>query len=149
MTVRITMFFREETKGRDIFYDDKDRRVFLDALGEMSERFEIEIYAFVLMSNHYHFLLQTKGSNLSRAMQWFGVTYTRRLRALSLTHKAEFPIVRVRKRKFLSHHHPLHAALLSPQPPLSFIPPLPSVIPSLLPVIRLMHAVLPPPSSVP
>jgi putative transposase len=65
-------------EGRDIFYDDKDRRYFLDALGEMSERFEVEIYAFVLMSSHYHLLLQTKGSNLSRAMQWFGVTYTRR-----------------------------------------------------------------------
>ncbi len=40
-------------EGRDIFYDDKDRRVFLDALGEMSERFEIEIYAFVFMSMYY------------------------------------------------------------------------------------------------
>ncbi len=40
-------------EGRDIFCDDKDRRVFLDALGEMSERFEIEIYAFVFMCNHY------------------------------------------------------------------------------------------------
>ena len=65
-------------EGLDIFYDDKDRKYFLDALGEMSERFEVEIYAFVLMSNYYHLLLQTKGSNLSRAMQWFGVTYTRR-----------------------------------------------------------------------
>ncbi len=65
-------------EGRDIFYDDKDRRYFFDALGEMSERFEVEIYAFALMSSHYHLLLQTKGSNLSRAMQWFGVTYTRR-----------------------------------------------------------------------
>ena len=61
-------------EGRDIFCDDQDRTVFLEALGEMSDRFDIEMYAFVLMSNH--FLLQTRGSNLSRAVQWFGVAYT-------------------------------------------------------------------------
>ncbi len=49
-------------EGRDIFYDDKDRRIFLDALGEMSERFEIEIYAFVFMSDHYHVLARMKTS---------------------------------------------------------------------------------------
>jgi putative transposase len=65
-------------EGRNIFYDDKDRRVFLDILAEVSDRFEIDVYAFVLMSNHYHFLLQTKNANLSRAMQWLGVTYSRR-----------------------------------------------------------------------
>jgi len=32
----------------------------------------------VLMTNHYHLLLQTRHPNLSKAMQWFGVTYTRR-----------------------------------------------------------------------
>ena len=34
--------------------------------------------ALILMSNHYHILLQTKRANLSKTMQWFGVTYTRR-----------------------------------------------------------------------
>ena len=65
-------------EGRDIFYDHADRKVFLETLGETSERFDVEVYAFVLMTNHYHILLQTRGANLSRAMQWFGVTYTRR-----------------------------------------------------------------------
>uniref|UniRef100_A0A832EJZ6 Transposase IS200-like domain-containing protein n=1 Tax=Desulfacinum infernum TaxID=35837 RepID=A0A832EJZ6_9BACT len=63
---------------REIFYDDTDRGSFLDVLGEMSERFNVEIFAFVLMPNHYHLLLRTLEANLSRAMQWFGVTYTRR-----------------------------------------------------------------------
>jgi putative transposase len=30
------------------------------------------------MGNHYHFLLKTKRANLSKSMQWFGATYTRR-----------------------------------------------------------------------
>jgi putative transposase len=63
---------------RDIFYDNTDRRRFLDAIGELAERFEMEIFAFVLMSNHYHLLLRTRRANLSKAMQWFGTTYTRR-----------------------------------------------------------------------
>ena len=30
------------------------------------------------MPNHYHILLKTNGSNLSKSMQWVGATYTRR-----------------------------------------------------------------------
>jgi putative transposase len=44
----------------------------------MSERFDIDIFAYVLMGNHYHLLLRTPKANLSRSMQWFGTTYTRR-----------------------------------------------------------------------
>jgi len=63
---------------KDIFYDDQDRVVFLKTIGEMSERFEIDVFAYVLMGNHYHLLLKTNRSNLSKSMQWLGVTYTRR-----------------------------------------------------------------------
>lgn len=64
--------------GRVIMSDDEDREVFLSVLGEMSERFEIEVHSWVLMSNHYHLLLKTRRANLSKGMQWFGATYTRR-----------------------------------------------------------------------
>ena len=40
--------------------------------------FEIELFSYVLMSNHYHLLLRTRRANLSRAMHWFAGTYTRR-----------------------------------------------------------------------
>jgi len=65
-------------QGQDIFLDDKDRIDFIDVLAEISERFEIDVFAFVLMNNHYHLLLRTKNPNLSKAMQWLGTTYTRR-----------------------------------------------------------------------
>ncbi len=45
---------------------------------ELSERFDIEIFAYVLMDNHYHILLKTLDANLSKAMQWLGTTYTRK-----------------------------------------------------------------------
>jgi hypothetical protein len=35
-------------EGRDIFYDHEDRKVLLETLGETSERFDVEVYAFVL-----------------------------------------------------------------------------------------------------
>lgn len=66
-------------EGRNIFFDDGDRKLFLRTLGETSDRFKIDVFAFVLMSNHYHLLLRTNLPNLSRAMQWLGLTYARRL----------------------------------------------------------------------
>ncbi len=60
----------------NIFMTDDDRYLFLDTIGQMSERFDNEIFAYVLMDNHL--LLRTKKANLSRSMQWFGTTYTRR-----------------------------------------------------------------------
>ena len=62
----------------DIFMSDKDRSSFLDAVDEMSERFAIDVFAYVLMDNHYHLLVRTRRANLKKAMQWFGTTYTQR-----------------------------------------------------------------------
>jgi len=63
---------------QDIVISDDDRRLFLYTAGEMGERFEIDIFAYVLMDNHYHLLLRTNRANLCRSMQWFGATYTKR-----------------------------------------------------------------------
>ncbi len=64
--------------GQDIFFTDDDRYLFLALLEELSERFNVEVFAYVLMDNHYHLLLKTVDGNLSKAMQWFGTTYTRK-----------------------------------------------------------------------
>jgi REP element-mobilizing transposase RayT len=61
----------------DIFLSDDDRNDFLEILAEMSMRFDIEIYGYVLMNNHYHLLLRTLKPNLSKSMQWLGTRYTR------------------------------------------------------------------------
>ena len=63
---------------QDIFLLDQDRRSFLKAIGEMSERYDVDIFAYVLMNNHYHLLLRTNRANLSKSMQWLGTTYTTR-----------------------------------------------------------------------
>ena len=63
---------------QDIFLSDRDRQAFIALLHEVSDRYAIDIGAYVLMDNHYHLLLRTREANLSRAMQWFGTTFTRR-----------------------------------------------------------------------
>lgn len=59
---------------KDIFIDDGDRRLFLATLGEAAERLKLDVFAFVLMDNHYHLLLRTHLANLSKVMQWLGLT---------------------------------------------------------------------------
>ena len=68
---------------QDIFLSDKDRHLFLELVQEFSERFQIEVYAYVMMGNHYHLLFKTPKGNLSKGMQWFGTTYTRRFNLLN------------------------------------------------------------------
>ena len=64
--------------GQKIFLSDADRELFLETIGEMAERFDIDIFAYVLMPNHYHILARTNHANLKQAMHWFGTSYTRR-----------------------------------------------------------------------
>ncbi len=83
---------------RDIFVDNGDRILFLETLGDMSERFEVDVYAYVLMDNHYHLLLKTNKPNISKSMQWFGTTYTRRY---NIKHKRSGHLFQGRFKNFL------------------------------------------------
>ncbi|OQY98313.1 MAG: hypothetical protein B6D35_12505 [Candidatus Brocadia sp. UTAMX2] len=83
---------------RNIFRDQNDRILFLDILGKTSERFEVEVYAYVLMDNHYHLLLKTTKSNISQSMQWLGTTYTRRY---NIAHKRIGHLFQGRFKSFL------------------------------------------------
>ena len=60
----------------NIFRDDNDRKRFLEVLGKSAEVFHVEVHCYVLMSNHFHFLLKTPEANLSRFMQRFNTAYT-------------------------------------------------------------------------
>ncbi len=59
-----------------IFFNDADRRHFLELLEEMVQRHGVEVHAYVLMSNHYHLLARTPQANLSTAIQWLNVAYS-------------------------------------------------------------------------
>lgn len=60
---------------RNIFRDDVDRDRFLLLLSQTVIRFGWRLFAWVLMSNHYHMVVQTPQPNLSRGMQWLNGRY--------------------------------------------------------------------------
>lgn len=61
-----------------IFADDKDYKLFLERLNFYKERFRFILYAYALMPNHIHLLIETGEAPLSRAMQALQFTYTQK-----------------------------------------------------------------------
>lgn len=61
----------------DIYKDNKDRKAFIEILKESQKIYSIKIYSYVLMSNHYHLLIETPRGNLSDYMRLFNMRYTR------------------------------------------------------------------------
>jgi REP element-mobilizing transposase RayT len=60
---------------RTIFRSDRDRKAFLVFLGLAARRFGWSVTAWVLMTNHYHLVVQTLEPNLSRGMHWLNSAY--------------------------------------------------------------------------
>src|SRR5665647_3619377 len=65
-------------QGRDIYADERDRKLWLETLGEACEKTGWRIHAWVMMNNHYHLLLETPEANLVAGMKWLQGTYTQR-----------------------------------------------------------------------
>ncbi|HBA85695.1 MAG TPA: hypothetical protein DCZ95_16560 [Verrucomicrobia bacterium] len=59
-----------------LFEDDADRERFLGVLADRVEQFGIRLYLFVLMSNHFHLVLETPKGNCGRFMQSLTTAYT-------------------------------------------------------------------------
>ena len=62
----------------DIFRDDEDRATFLDLLGREIAQQRWRLYAYCLMDNHYHLLIETPEPNLTRGMRRLNQVYTQR-----------------------------------------------------------------------
>lgn len=72
-------FYHVLTRGnerRPMFRIERDYVRFCELLETLSDRFEVEVWSYVLMKNHYHLLLRTTRPNLSSAMHWLGVSYS-------------------------------------------------------------------------
>lgn len=59
-----------------IFFEDGDREVFLGLLGREVQQQGWWLYAYCLMDNHYHLLVETPEPNLSRGMRRLNGVYT-------------------------------------------------------------------------
>jgi putative transposase len=59
-----------------IFLDDADRQAFCLGLARVCERFDWRLWAYCLMDNHYHLLIETVQPTLSRGMREVNGVYT-------------------------------------------------------------------------
>lgn len=61
-----------------IFFDDNDRRAWLDVLALVCARCHFVVYAFCQMPNHYHLMVETVEGNLSQGMRQLNGIYTQK-----------------------------------------------------------------------
>ena len=70
----------------NVFFSDADRERFLERLRDNLETYNVVLYAYVLMDNHFHLLVRTPDANLSRFAQRLKTAY-----ALYLRYKRKRP----------------------------------------------------------
>lgn len=63
---------------KEIFKDDSDRETFLKILTQSAKTYNIKIFSYILMENHFHLLIETSLGNLGEFMRHFNITYTSR-----------------------------------------------------------------------
>jgi REP element-mobilizing transposase RayT len=61
-----------------IFIDEKDREMLLRVLAQACGKAGWRVHGWILMDNHYHWLIETPQANLVEGMLWVQNTYTRR-----------------------------------------------------------------------
>ncbi|MBU4248404.1 MAG: transposase, partial [Verrucomicrobia bacterium] len=59
-----------------LFVDDKDRERFVDCLADRVEQYNIRLYLFVCMTNHFHLVFETPEGNCAKFMQSLSTAYT-------------------------------------------------------------------------
>jgi putative transposase len=70
--------FARGNNRSDIFETDGDRRVFITGLEETIEESRWRLYAYCLMTNHYHLVVQTPDANLAEGMHLLQSSYANR-----------------------------------------------------------------------
>ena len=101
-------FLSRHLPGNDrrvIFRDDHDRACFLERLRSAREIFSVRVHAYVLMSNHFHLIVETPKANLSEFMRQFNISYTgyynRRHRRIGHLYQGRFKAIVVDKDSYL------------------------------------------------
>ena len=72
-------FYHVTSRGnerRKVFFSRRDYEKFLEYLDEAREKFGVIVHGYVLMTNHYHLLIETPEGNLSKAMHHINSSYT-------------------------------------------------------------------------
>ncbi len=57
-----------------IFFSDEDYTVYLAKLKDFSEQYEVNVHAYVLMTNHVHLLVSTEHKGVISKIKYFDTT---------------------------------------------------------------------------
>lgn len=85
-----------------IFLNDHDRQEFLRWLGYVQKMYNLVIYAYCLMGNHYHLLVETPDANLSKAMRDLNGNYSQ---GFNKRHKRVGHLLQGRYKAFVVEKH--------------------------------------------
>ena len=72
-------------KSNPYFSTNEDKELLTNVIKTTKKKFDIYIYAWVILSNHYHLLLQTKDKNISAFIQNIHANSSRLLKARRLS----------------------------------------------------------------
>ena len=92
-------------RRENIFRNDGDRKKFLNKLSLAAERLQLKIHAYVLMSNHYHLLIETPQANIAKAMHDINAGYANwfrnKYRLIGSIFQGRFKAIVVEKDEYL------------------------------------------------
>jgi REP element-mobilizing transposase RayT len=66
---------RGNERGK-VFFSEADCRKFLGYLEQAKKKYKVVLHSYVLMTNHYHLLIETPEANLSKVMHHINGAYT-------------------------------------------------------------------------
>jgi len=72
-------FYHVTARGnerRRIFFNKIDYQTFKEYVSKAQDKFNIFLHCYMLMSNHYHLILETPEANLTKAMHYLNGSYT-------------------------------------------------------------------------
>lgn len=88
---------------QDIFLDTRDRKLFLNWLGDIVKTHNVICHAYCLMDNHFHLLLETVEANLSKAMRDLNGNYSQ---GFNVVHKRSGHVLQGRYKAFVIEKDP-------------------------------------------
>ena len=108
---------------REIFKDDKDRKSFLERLALILEETQTQCYAWSLIPNHFHLLLRTGPTPLSKVMRrlmtGYAVTFNKRHKRIGHLFQNRYKSIVFEEDAYLLeliryiHFNPLRASLVN------------------------------------
>jgi len=92
-------------QGEKIFLDDRAKVYFLESMEEKLQNLKIRVFAYCLMDNHYHLILQNSSGRLSEFMKQlngqYGIYYRKRKGGKGYVFQNRFKSTLIQEDKYL------------------------------------------------